>query len=384
LPKIAKKSLRLKTLENFMRSLFFLLLLSFGANAQVFSIYFDTDKSAIKTQFNAGLDSAIVISKQTQGALEIACHCDNRADSTYNYHLSMRRAKAVQAYLLQRGVQSTLQIVGFGEDNPAYPNTAAERYKNRRCDVKLQNSGTEATANSVQNFTSTDVGKLVPGSLLKLDGLEFVGNQAVPNYYSMTVLYQVLKTMREHPQLEIFLKGHVCCGDDYPLSVARAKAVYDFLGANGIAKERMQFEGYSNTQPAVEEVDDETEQQNRRVEMLVVKTGPASKVIEEQTNNFKVVLREIYFTSNTAYADKTGEYNLNLLAEMIAGSNGYLYVLEVFSPNKSLMAQRRNYIAGIMKRNGIAKTTMVIIPMRNADNYKEDILILEVKRQANE
>ena len=211
-----------------MRFLLLFLLATLTAQGQVYSVYFDTDKSNINTKYNATLDSAAQAAKTAKSAVVISCHCDSRADSAYNYHLSMRRAMAVQAFLKQKKVAATLEIVGLGEWKPDYPNTPALMYKNRRCDVKL--ASTETTnVGPTENFTEADVSKLVPGTLLQLDGLEFVGNQAVPNYYSMPVLYKVLRTMQEHPQLHIFLKGHVCCGDDYPLSVARAKGVYDFL-----------------------------------------------------------------------------------------------------------------------------------------------------------
>jgi outer membrane protein OmpA-like peptidoglycan-associated protein len=367
-----------------MRNIILLLIVGFTANAQTFSVYFETDKSVIQPLYIATLDSAAQLAAKSRSNLLIACHCDSRADSAYNYHLSLRRAESVKTYLLKKGAVARIELVGFGESKPDYPNTEMQRYKNRRCDVRLASAQEHVATRETKNFTETEVTKLVNGTLLTLDGLEFVGNQAVPNYYSMPVLYQVLKVMQENPELNIFLKGHVCCGDDYPLSVARAKSVYDFLIANDIDASRMEYEGYSNTLPAVKEVDDATETRNRRVELLVVNNGKAKATAEEKIKSFRVVLREINFRPNAKFPDHIGEYNLNLLAEMIASSNGYLYVLEVFSPNKNMMAQRRNYIDALMRRQGIAKKTMVIIPMRDVVNYKEDILILEVKRQTNE
>jgi len=362
------------------RILFAFLFISINLKAQVYRVYFETDQSAIQQKFFPTLDSAVAMSANGGEELLISCHCDNRADSLYNNKLSMRRALAVQNYLQQKGVRASMQVVGFGESNPMFPNTAELRYKNRRCDIKLSGFTTPSSNSSIQDFTNADVEKLVPGSLLKLDGLEFVGNQAVPNYYSMPILYKVLETMQIHPQLEIKLKGHVCCDDDLPLSIARAKAVYDFLVANGIAKERMAFEGFSNTQPIVKEVDDATQQQNRRVEMFVVKTGSKKSAANDETENFSVSLREVDFRPNTKILESRGNYNLALLAEMIANSNDYLYVLEVYAKNKALVGQRRSQIESIMRRKGISKNKLVIIPGRNSELGNEDILTLEVKR----
>jgi flagellar motor protein MotB len=73
------------------------------------------------------------------------------------------------------------------------------------------------------------------------------------------------------PTLEIKIEGHVCCVDDKKLSSDRAKEVYLFLRGSGIDKHRMQYEGYSNKQPLIEEKTAEDQKLNRRVEIAITK-----------------------------------------------------------------------------------------------------------------
>src|SRR5690606_38478889 len=78
------------------------------------------------------------------------------------------------------------------------------------------------------------------GNKIVLQNLNFHGGIAIIVPESKPVLLKLLKTMIDHPTLEIRLEGHVCCsppGEDgydfntglFNLSEARAKAVYQFL-----------------------------------------------------------------------------------------------------------------------------------------------------------
>lgn len=69
--------------------------------------------------------------------IEIEGHADSIGSSKYNKKLSLKRARAVSYYLIQRGIpQSKISIKGFGEDLPAMPNdTEDHRAKNRRTKI---------------------------------------------------------------------------------------------------------------------------------------------------------------------------------------------------------------------------------------------------------
>ncbi len=73
--------------------------------------------------------------------IEIGGHTDSRGDDAYNQDLSQRRAEAVKAYLVSRGVSADqLQAVGYGETRPLDPATTLAAYrKNRRTEFKVTN-----------------------------------------------------------------------------------------------------------------------------------------------------------------------------------------------------------------------------------------------------
>ncbi len=70
---------------------------------------------------------------------EISGHTDNVGDKKSNQELSLKRAKSVYEYLLQKGVEpNRLTFRGYGDSQPAAPNDTEEnRQKNRRIEFKF-------------------------------------------------------------------------------------------------------------------------------------------------------------------------------------------------------------------------------------------------------
>lgn len=67
--------------------------------------------------------------------------------------------------------------------------------------------------------------------------------------------------------LNLLVKGHVCCGNNYSLSLKRARKVYKDLIKKGIPKSHISYQGFGNTEPLVIEKDEYTRRINRRVEI---------------------------------------------------------------------------------------------------------------------
>lgn len=71
-----------------------------------------------------------------QGGVEVLIegHCDERGTVEYNLSLGQRRANAVKAYLIQRGVPANLlHTISYGEERPIDPGSSEESWgRNRR------------------------------------------------------------------------------------------------------------------------------------------------------------------------------------------------------------------------------------------------------------
>jgi len=103
-------------------------------------VYFDFNKSGIKSEGYAVLDEvAVVLTKKLPSAVILVVgHTDNTGTEKYNAGLSLRRAEAVKRYLITKhGIApDRISAEGYGEMAPADTNETEEgRAHNRRASV---------------------------------------------------------------------------------------------------------------------------------------------------------------------------------------------------------------------------------------------------------
>ena len=102
--------------------------------------FFDFDKSVLKPEGRAKLDDLV---GKIQGInLEVIIavgHTDSIGSDAYNQRLSVRRAEAVKAYLVSKGIErNRIYTEGKGKKQPIASNATAEgRAKNRRVEVEV-------------------------------------------------------------------------------------------------------------------------------------------------------------------------------------------------------------------------------------------------------
>lgn len=102
--------------------------------------FFDFDKSVLKPEGKAKLDGLVDKIKGIKLEVVIAVgHTDSVGSDAYNQKLSVRRAEAVKAYLVSKGIEKNrIYTEGKGERAPVADNkTAAGRAKNRRVEVEV-------------------------------------------------------------------------------------------------------------------------------------------------------------------------------------------------------------------------------------------------------
>jgi OmpA-OmpF porin, OOP family len=102
--------------------------------------FFDFDKSVLKPEGRAKLDDLVGKVKGINLEVIIAVgHTDSVGTDAYNQRLSVRRAEAVKAYLVSKGIEKNrVYTEGKGEKQPVADNKTAEgRAKNRRVEIEV-------------------------------------------------------------------------------------------------------------------------------------------------------------------------------------------------------------------------------------------------------
>lgn len=103
-------------------------------------VFFDFDRYVITPQGEAVIQRVVENYRRGGSASIVATgHADRAGPEDHNMALSDRRATAVQAALLQRGVSVPITTVARGEEQPLVPTADGEREpQNRRVEIKLQ------------------------------------------------------------------------------------------------------------------------------------------------------------------------------------------------------------------------------------------------------
>ena len=102
--------------------------------------FFDFDKSVLKPAGKAKLDDLVAKVKGINLEVIIAVgHTDSIGTDAYNQKLSVRRAEAVKAYLVSKGIEKNrIYTEGKGEKQPIADNATKEgRAKNRRVEIEV-------------------------------------------------------------------------------------------------------------------------------------------------------------------------------------------------------------------------------------------------------
>lgn len=112
-------------------------------------------------------------------------------------------------------------------------------------------------------------------------GILFATGKSVLSAESKTSLRKLAANLAANPQTNIEIIGHTDnTGSDRvndPLSVNRAKGVYDYLTSQGVANKRMEYLGKGSKEPIADNATVAGRQENRRVEIYIL---PSQEMIE--------------------------------------------------------------------------------------------------------
>jgi len=102
--------------------------------------FFDFDKAVIKTEGRQVLDQvAAQVAQLNLETLIATGHTDSTGPAAYNQGLSERRANAVKAYLVEKGIPTDrIYVEGKGASQPIASNATREgRAQNRRVEIEI-------------------------------------------------------------------------------------------------------------------------------------------------------------------------------------------------------------------------------------------------------
>src|SRR5690606_26781088 len=105
-----------------------------GVTVRLKNIYFDFDRTTLKSESFVELDKVVdFLKKNPTVEIEIAGHTDSKGSDDYNRDLSQGRSQSVVDYLVGQGIDGyRLTARGYGESKPIDTNDTDEGRANSR------------------------------------------------------------------------------------------------------------------------------------------------------------------------------------------------------------------------------------------------------------
>ncbi|MBY0338935.1 MAG: OmpA family protein [Acetobacteraceae bacterium] len=111
------------------------------APARTYLVFFDWDRADLTDRARQVIAEAAQNAQRVNSTrIEVSGHADRTGTAAYNQRLSVRRAEAVAAELVRRGIpRNQIGIQGFGFDRPLVPTAMGVREpQNRRVEIVLR------------------------------------------------------------------------------------------------------------------------------------------------------------------------------------------------------------------------------------------------------
>lgn len=210
--------------------------------------------------------------------IEIGGYTDNSGSHSENVSLSTQRAKFIYDFLIGKGYPAErMSYKGYGPANPIYSNKyKSTREGNRRIEIKVLNktvhAGNQLVDESVYennanvfdaekyktmylSYFFANQGSSSLGSVFIIDSLIFPSSMATlpMDGVGKEMLDKLVKYLNENKYVKITINGYTDASgieeNNIVLSEERAKAVYDYLIANGISASRLIYKGHGSQNP---------------------------------------------------------------------------------------------------------------------------------------
>ena len=247
--------------------LFFLVSFKSLGQKQV-EVFFDFNKDFPNSTSILDINEWISKNKNVE-ITKLLGYCDSIDTKDYNKKLALRRIDNVHILLEKSGLKFNINLekTAFGKDFKQ----SKVQAENRKVTIFYN----EPLVLPVESELTKKIKNSRVGELITLPNIYFFNNSARIVPKSQPTLVDLRCAMEENAKLNIDIQGHICCqteGDKNDVSTARARAIYNYLLRCKIERKRMTFKGYGTSRPIhpIPEKTDQEENENRRVEILIV------------------------------------------------------------------------------------------------------------------
>ena len=256
--------------------LFFLFSLSTALNQEhrnILVIYFGFDQYELSSSARTQLNDIMKTAQKGVFYIErVTSYTDLNGDFQYNKKLAEKRIESVEKIINTYDFE-IIEKHAEGENYPKNSENIDDYKYWRRVEIQyLVVPPTLVIPDEPQSQSDSDfnIEKIASSEERSIVlNIEFVPGEDVLIGNSFEEITKLYTFLNDNPKVYAFLRGHVCCADDYSLSSARAHAVFLKLIQKGIDAKRLRYEGYSNSIPLVNpELTDEDRQKNRRVDVI--------------------------------------------------------------------------------------------------------------------
>lgn len=263
-------------------------------------VYFDVNESALSEEAKVKLTQ--VAGTDFIESIEIVGYADSTGSKSLNTELSNQRAKSVENYLLNQGLDKKAfkNVGGRGESisfdelsknrNALITYTVRAQKEKSTISKPSRSLGEEKTVDEEPKdhkaltrdgeLDQSTIESLSVGEILNLGGIEFQPGRHVLTRSSYKSLNKLIEIMKNNPSMRIEIQGHICCQVDRDgldkdtrtmnLSENRALEIFSQLIQAGIEEDRLTYHGYGPFRKIADEVDDEARQRNRRVSIQIL------------------------------------------------------------------------------------------------------------------
>lgn len=248
-------------------AILFLLIYSKSLGQKQVEVFFDFNKDFPNQTSILEVNEWISKNKNAE-IIKLLGYCDSIDTKDYNKKLAERRIENVQVLLEKSGLKfsQNLEKTAFGKDFKQSKIQA----ENRKVIIFYN----EPAVLPIVTELTKKIKDSKIGEQITLQNIYFFNNSARIVPKSEPTLYELRCAMEENPKLRIQIQGHICCQktDLLNLSTSRARAIYNYLIRAKIDRKRMSFKGFGTTKPLhpIPEKDEQEENENRRVEILIV------------------------------------------------------------------------------------------------------------------